>query len=241
MSKFRLVSARLLGCVALLLPGLTGAQASQDAPLTPPPAVVRVYRPQYLGLEEALAMARAECSSSPVCIGSLGNGYFEIRTDPGAHERIAALMRKEDAPPRTQRIEAILLTANDQQPADLSRLPDGGKAVLQDLRGLLAFQNFQVVGMAAVLSSGGQVELEVAKRFRVLMFVEKDRSSERAIYVKKLRVLADEKPNPVIDTAVTIQLGETVVVGASSLDDGKQALVVLLSVLPVSGGKTAPN
>ena len=151
------------------------------------------------------------------------------------------MFEKADAPPQTLRLQAIVLSADDQRESDLARLPEGGKAVLDELRSVLVFRNFQVLGVASVLSSGGAVQLEIAKRFRVQMLIDNQRRSDQTIFVRDLKVLVDDRGGPVIDTALTMPLGEPVVVGASSVEGGKQALVLLLSARPLAGESTGGN
>jgi hypothetical protein len=249
---------RPLVLLLLALPLAAGAAgAAQDS--TPPPAsdYGNRYEIRFLDTHAAELLAwnqcpaRERCRISSVAVsddqGKNTKRYLDVRADAATHERIVRALAKEDAAPRTRTFQVSLLLADDKPEAAATRLPDGAQKALQDIRGFLPFKGYHVLDTAWLRTTDNAEGRLVGLRSQGYTVRLRARSvgdvEGKSLYVDAFQiredgsgpiVTADGKnrgPRTLIDTGFGMNVGETVVVGTSKLDDGEQALVILVTAV----------
>ncbi len=255
---------RIMALLFLLLPGaLAAAQQEQPKVQVPAqPAYTVKYDIRYMDLHAAEVLAWDQCAQREKCqvsastlIGVAGvRGQLTIYTDSATHEKIARALAREDASPRTQNFQFLLLAASTKGGSTGLEVPANAQKALNDLKGFLPFKSYELLDTAWVRATqgdgiqarlvgrqGAQYELEL--RFR-----NAGTQEDRSLFVDGFVLKAEhfqppalangEKPAPrpgrrLIDTSFGLKEGETIVVGTSKIDGGDEALVLLLTAMPV--------
>jgi hypothetical protein len=250
---------RPLVLLLLALPLVAAAAgAAQDSGATPAPDYTNRYEIRFLDTHAAELLAWNQCPARERCrVSSMTTSddqgkntrrYLEVRADAATHERIVRALAKEDAAPRTRTFQVSLLLADNKPEGEATRLPDSAQKALQDIRGFLPFKSYHVLDTAWLrttdIAEGRLVGLRsqgylVRLRARSVGDVE-----GKNLYVDAFQVREDPSSGPLvnadgknraprtlIDTSFGMNVGETVVVGTSKLDDGEQALVILVTAV----------
>ncbi len=237
------------GMLLLLFPllGLATATAEEAAPAAKDGAdktFTRVYRYQYITAKQASGLVYQQCT------GAMKAGYacgttevlenrsmIQVRADEATHAAIAAALKEVDLPPPTQSFQLLLVEASKGGTSD-DAIPENARQALDALRGLLPYKSFRVIDIgwfrtssSARISLGGPRGYESVLRFRG------DPKSGGALFVEDFELVLAVSKYPVLTTSLTMNPGETVVVGTSKLvtdsklDGGDKALVVLLTAV----------
>ncbi|HEY9420444.1 MAG TPA: hypothetical protein VIW92_03435 [Thermoanaerobaculia bacterium] len=254
--------ARIIALLFLLLPGSLAA-AQQEQPKVPvQPTYTVKYDIRYMDLHAAEVLAWDQCAQKEKCqisastLNGVANvrGQLTIYTDSATHEKIARALARADASPRTQNFQFLLLAASTQGGSAGLEVPANAQKALTDLKGFLPFKSYELLDSAWVRATqgdgiqarlvgrqGAQYELEL--RFR-----NTGTQEDRSLFVDGFVLKAEpfqppalangEKPAPrpgrrLIDTSFGLKEGETIVVGTSKIDGGDEALVLLLTAVPV--------
>lgn len=250
---------RILVLLSLLLPG--SLAAAQQEPKIQSAYTVK-YDIRYMDLHAAEVLAWDQCSQKERCQVSASTligagsvkGQLNVYADSATHEKVARALARADASPRTQNFQFLLLAASTQGGNAGLEVPANAQKALTDLKGFLPFKSYELLDTAWVRATqgdgvqarlvgrqGAQYELEL--RFRNTGTPE-----DRGLFVDGFRLTAEpfqppalangEKPAPrpsrrLIDTSFGLKEGETIVVGTSKIDGGDEALVLLLTAVPV--------
>lgn len=233
MRKLRLA---LLSVLVTTVPGTVLAQNASPPVPHPPTEVVGVYTVEHLHLEEAAAHALSQCPP-PVyenCHIDIKKGFFEVLADPSVQAKVAAILKEKDVPPPRHLLQAILIRAdgNESEPRAL-QLPDDARKAIEDLSSVLVFKNYRSIGTARAASDGGIIDFSVGEGFRMQVESRVDRATGNNIKIDRFQLTKEGIDRPLMSTTLNMRLGETVVVGSSTLGDGQEALIVLLTALPM--------
>jgi hypothetical protein len=231
---------RLASTLSLLLAlsSPLGALAAQDP--APHPVTTLRYEVRYLSDHAATALAWEQCEQKDACrIGALtgpgGRGaVMDVTADAATQERFARALAEHDTP-RTQSFQLVLLAASPKPDGAPPTLAAGAQKALDDIRGFLPFKSYRILDAAlmrvaqndiaqarvAALGPGGY---KVALRFR-----------SGGLDGRKLAIdgfSLDDAKGDIIQTSFAMDVGETVVVGTSSITGSEEALVAILTALP---------
>jgi hypothetical protein len=247
----------------LLPGALAAAQQEQPKVQVPvQPAYTVKYDIRYMDLHAAEVLAWDQCAQKEKCQVSASTligagsvrGQLTIYTDSATHEKIARSLARADASPRTQNFQFLLLAASLKGGSAGLEVPANAQKALTDLKSFLPFKSYELLDTAWVRATpgdgvqarlvgrqGAQYELEL--RFRSTGTQE-----DRSLFVDGFVLRAEpfqppalangEKPvarpgRRLIDTSFGLKEGETIVVGTSKVDGGDEALVLLLTAMPV--------
>ncbi|NKB87708.1 MAG: hypothetical protein GKS06_05755 [Acidobacteria bacterium] len=210
---------------------------------------VRVYTPQFLETTNAAALAFQVCGSGDRCsIESMGDQGVVLGATAEIHAEFANLLSARDVPPPTQEFRVIVLRAD--QSGALPDVPADAQDALADLREMLTYTGFEIMGSAWLRTSGyGRTTLGEAGSFGVELQFSGDPRQNDTLLVREFglshsivnwmgedgsgeRVAMLGEPKTILVSQFGISVGETVVVGTSRLNGGSEALVVLLTALP---------
>ncbi len=239
----------LVLCAAAAVPA-AAAQGGAEAV----PHYDNAYRVFHLGLHAAEVLAWEQCADKTRCrvTGSTSNDgtFLHVRADVQVHEKIARALAREDAAPRTQVFQILLLQAGGvgegQAPPEL---PAGAAKALADLQGFLPYKGYRLLDSAwlratdsvrARLVAGEGASLETALQFRRVGDAKSDRLFVHVFRVREegdSPALVNAKgerraPRMLLDTSFELAIGETIVVGTSRIDGAEEALVILLTAAP---------
>lgn len=245
--------------IALSLLLLAGAGVTAAAPAvaaqnaaTVAPTTGNRYRIFHLDLHAAELLAWEQCTQKERCqvTGATSDGVssIDLHADAATHERFARVLAREDAAPRTQIFQVMLLEAATagaaEAPADLAA---GARQALADLQAFLPFKSYRLLDNAWLRATSnvvgrlvgtGGVSYEVGLHFRR---VGDSKSDQLFVSSFRLReegdaVLVNEKgerraPRMLLNTSFDLSAGETIVVGTSRVDGTDKALVILLTAV----------
>jgi hypothetical protein len=231
----------LLACLIPAAP----ASAAEKAPEGDP--VWRAYPLHYLDVREAGLLIESrvpemlmheERSLRYEVLGGTSfpgdarpRGYLKAFAEDGLQDRIAAILAESDHPPQTHVFHVVLLEAS----SEASGVPDvsaGARAALEELRGLLPFKGYRLIDSALVRSSG-RSEVSLGEGFDLRFAFRIGPSSDKPLEVEEFAMysrLVEGHPAQ-MQTSFSAGIGETVVVGTSTPQDKRGALVVLMTAV----------
>lgn len=244
--------------LTLLLPGSLAA-AQQEQPRTPIYTVQ--YDIRYMDLHAAEVLAWDQCAQKEKCqvraatitVGPV-RGHLAVEADNPTHEKIARALAREDATPRTQNFQLLLLAASTKAGSAGLEVPANAQKALSDLKGFLPFKSYELLDTAwvrATQDDGIQARLvgrQGASHIVQLRFRNAGTKEDRSLFVDGFNLRAEPFSPPVpeggekqptrparslIETSFGLKEGETIVVGTSKIDGGDEALVLLLTAVPV--------
>lgn len=170
-----------------------------------------------------------------------------VASDTEAPEAPAATPKPSSHGGRTQLFQVILLRGSTSGPEELVGLPKNAEKAIRDVRDFLPFKSYKLLDSGLVrIEEGmdGSVRLEgVAPQQYDVRVAWQEKGAKLSIWhfaVMPVRLksapplppgVAPEADRPLITTAFSIDVGETIVVGSSKLG-GDQALVILFTALP---------
>ncbi len=235
---------RLKPALALLLslPGTlalpAGAHAAQESQTT-----LR-YEVRYLNDHAASALAWEQCPQKDACrMGALpgpnGRGaVMDVTADAATHERFVRALAERDVP-RSQQFQLILLAAGNRPGAgpggESPALSPGAQKALDDIRSFLPFKSYRIVDAALIRVAQydvaqAQVAGLAANTYTVVLRFRAGGLDGRKLAIDSFNLEAGARD--LIQTSFAMDVGETVVVGTSSVGGSDEALVVLLTAMP---------
>jgi len=250
---------RIALLLSTLLPGSLAAQQLEP----PRPSIYTVqYDIRYIDLHAAEVLAWDQCTQKERCVirasavsgDPAKRGAVAIEADNAVHEKFARALAREDAAPRTQNFQLLLLAASTKAGSPGTEVPANAQKALSDLKGFLPFKSYELLDTAWVRATQDEalsarlVGRQGAQNQVQLRFRNTGTKEDRSLYVDGFSLRAEPfSPPPaaggekqparparsLIETAFSLKEGETIVVGTSKVDGGDEALVVLLTAVPV--------
>lgn len=230
--------------VCLALAAATAAAAQPEA------LAVRAYNFRHFDgrLAEALFWEICEEEGDTRCaVVHADGGQLQARADLAVQRRMARLIAERDVLPASQRLQVHLLSAVPGSAALPERLGAEPRRALEDLAAVLGPRRFVLLDSGLIemvevattrLAGPGGVLLDAKLRLREVGGLDNEKlhldvwlavpgrgeqaPAEGAGYLR---------PGGLLETSLSLQAGETVVVGTSRLDGGEEGLVLLLTAL----------
>ncbi len=236
MTSPRLTSTFML---LLALSGPLAALAAQD-PSANSTQTVR-YEVHYLSDHAATALAWEQCVQKDNCRivalpGAGGRGaVMDVVADAATQEKFARILAERDVP-RTQQFQLVLLAASPKPNGAPPTLSKGSQKALDDIREFLPFKSYRILDASLIrvtqddvaqgrIAGLGGLSYRVSLRFRA-----------GGVDGKKLVLdgfgLDDQGDRDLIQTSFAMDVGETVVVGTSTVSGSEEALVAILTAVP---------
>ena len=181
-------------------------------------------------------------------VRAAGGEALVVRGTPAVHEAVARMLNSAALTRRpTQTFHFSLIAGKAGAPGFSGDIPEAGKAALRDVRELLPFKNFRLIDSGLVrMQRNGQVRLSGdGNTYRVSLdyneWVGTPDSPQFGLHRLVLLQLVSgasedgeggrHEVTGVLETSLTLQLGETVVVGTSKLNGGDEALILLVTAV----------
>lgn len=215
------------------------------------------YEIRFMDLHAAEVLAWDQCGQKERCRvaaqtapGEKRKGFLEVRAEAAVQEKVVRALAREDRQPRTHGFQIVLLAANVKAGGGSPEVPANVQKALADLKGFLPFKSYEVLDTAWL--SGTQdrgmearlVDRQGAGYPIALQFHDTGSPTGHTLFADVFRLRADPfKPQgstetrpggSLIDTSFGVKEGETLVVGTSKVSGSSEALVVLLTAVPVS-------
>ena len=233
MRAFRLPTA-----AALLLLACPAFAAQDSGPRT----YDSRYDIRYLDVHTAETLAWEQCPDKNACVvmGAVNTNnrgsVLTVRADSETHAKLARVLAERDSAPQTQVFHLVLLAAGNKPNGPAPTLAAGAQKALDDLKGFLPFKSYRIVDTALIRVTRDDVAqariaglfsntYEVAMRFRTAG------PDGKKLFIDGFGI-DDEKNNDLIQTSFAMDVGETVVVGTSSVGGSEEALVAILTAVP---------
>lgn len=233
---------RLSIALLLLACPFVASAAQEEAPpktSTRPDAYFGRYIVRYLDVYSAQTLAWEQCPRKDACeikgLSQDRGAALDITVDAATHDRIARAFAEHDVP-RTQNFQLVVLAASTKPNGDVPALYKGAQKALDDIKAFLPFKSYRILdtGLIRVTQydlARAQVAGLSADTYQVVL-----RFRTAGVEGKKLIIdtfgLEDRKDNNLIQTSFSMDVGETVVVGTSSVYATEESLVVLMSAMP---------
>jgi hypothetical protein len=209
-------------------------------------AMGRTFEFRILDPDVADALAWRACgdATQELCrVASSSERSVTVIAEPAVHAAIAAAIAEAEAVPPSQVFQVVLLQAENNGDAGLSRLPAPASRALADAREFLPYSGYTLLG-SALLRTDARASSIVngpdERDYRAeLTYRDEVGTHGHRLVVQRFsldRVASARAANeqayeylPVLDTSFSMKPGETVIVGTSKLEGAGRALVVLLT------------
>jgi hypothetical protein len=235
-------SLRPIATLLLLLACPLLALAAQDKPRErPEPAYGSRYDIRYLSVHAAESLVWDLCPKKDACVvrglaNASGRGaVLEVTVDHETHARIAKALAERDSAPRTQVFQLVLLAAGNK-PNGAPALSEGAQKALDDMRKFLPFTSYRMLDTALLRVTQDDVgQAQVAgfnvHPYKVAMRFRPGGADGKELFIDGFGL---DEPNghDLIQTSFSMNVGETVVVGTSSVGAEQDSLVAILTALP---------
>lgn len=199
------------------------------------------YEVRYLNIHAAEVLAWEQCPQKNCRVAALANGngrgvVMEVEGDAATHERIAKALAERDSAPRTQVFQLVLLAAGSKPNGPAPTLSKGAQKALDDMKQFLPFTHYRMLDTALLrvtqddVAQGTVGGLSVHP-YKVTMRFRAGGADGKALFIDGFGL---DEPNDrdLIQTSFSMDVGETVVVGTSSVGSAQEALVAILTALP---------
>jgi hypothetical protein len=222
---------------ALLLLASPAVRATQDGPRT----YDNRYEIRYLDIHAAETLAWEQCPDKNACVvmSALNTdrrgGVLTVRADSETHAKLARVLAERDSAPPTQTFHLVLLAAGNKD-GSAPELAAGARKALDDMKGFLPFKSYRVVDTALVrVIRDEMVQARVlgpsGSNATLMLRFSSGGADGKKLFVNTFN-LSDEKSGRLIQTAFSMDVGESIVVGTSSVSGSEEALVTILTAVP---------
>jgi hypothetical protein len=230
------VKKSLILCMALAVATAAGAQPEGNAPQ-------RAYEFRHLDARVAEALFWQICEEegdARCAVLNAAGRALVVRADLPVQRRMARLIAERDVLPASQRLQIHLLSATPGAAAIPERLGAEPRRALEDLAAVLGPRRFVLLdsGLVSIadvtttrLAGPGGVLLDAKLRLREVSGLENDKLYVDVWLAVPERSGADLRSGSLLETSLSLDAGETVVVGTSRVDGGEEGLVLLLTAL----------
>jgi hypothetical protein len=245
--------ASALAALAALAATAASAQSPPDTPI-----MSRSFEVRSVDTRVVETWVWDLCEQHPgeechvVAISPGNPSQLTVRGTPSVISKVARLLAERDALfEPTQTFQLILVEGSRDGGMDRA-LPANAAAALADVAQFLPFDSFRLLDTALLSTTrDGQTALSGLNDVRYdaeLSFRRVQAIDGPVILIHRLRVVSEpiwHGPEPggeegrwvedrVIETSLSVKVGETAVVGTSKLNGGDEALILLLTALPSS-------
>lgn len=233
-----------------LLVGIALAAATSAAAQPAEEAGDRAYQLRHLDsrVAEALFWDLCDAERDGCKVHSATGGGLTVRAPQAVQRRMALLLAERDVLLPSQRLQLHLLVAGRDRGQIPEALNAGPRKALEDLAAVLGYQSFVLLDSALVvtvdsaranLAGPGGLILDATLRVRAVTGLENDKLLvDLSLVVPGRQEQAQAaggggfRPGSLLNTSLSLEAGETVVVGTSRVDGGDEGLVLLLTALP---------
>lgn len=226
-----------LSMTALLLLLAGPAALSAQEPNTPE---IR-YEVRFLDAHAAEALAWDLCPDKNLCqVQGLRNAtnrgtLLTVRATPETHARLARALSERDLP-RTQSFQVVLLAAGGKPDGGTPDLAPGARKALDDLKQFLPYKTYRTLDTAWIRINQDDVAQArmaglLGATYSLVIRFRAGGPEGKQLFVEGFG-LAEGKDRNLIQTTFAMDVGETVVVGTSSVSGSQEALVALLTAVP---------
>ena len=232
-------SLRPLATLLLLLACPLMASAAQDRP---EPSYRSRYDIRYLSVHTAESLVWDLCPQKDACLvrglaNANGRGaVLDVNADHETHARIAKALADRDSAPPTQVFQLVLLAAGNKSNGPAPTLSAGAQKALDDMKKFLPFTHYRMLDTALLRVTQNDVaHAQIAgfdpNRYTVAMRFRSGGTDGKALFIDGFG-LKEMNDRTLIQTSFSMNVGETVVVGTSSVGAEQDSLVAILTALP---------
>ena len=229
--------------IALLLLACPLAARQEEAPPTTSTrsdAYFGRYIVRYLDVYSAQTLAWEQCPRKEACeikgMSQDRGAVLDITVDAATHDRLARAFAEHDGP-RTQSFQLVILAASAKANGDVPALYKGAQKALDDIKGFLPFKSYRILDTAWIRvtqfdAARAQVAGLSPNTYEVFLRFRTAGVDGKKLIIDNFALSEDKTDKHLIQTAFSMDMGETVVVGTSSVDAAQESLVVLMSAMP---------
>ncbi|MES1242857.1 MAG: hypothetical protein ABUT39_14675 [Acidobacteriota bacterium] len=200
------------------------------------------YEIRYLDIHAAESLAWEQCPDKSACVvmGALNvdrrGGALTVRADSETHAKLARVLAEKDAAPPTQTFHVVLLAAGNKDSNPAPELAAGARKALDDMKGFLPFKSYRVVDTSLIrVIRDETVQARVlgpsGSNATLILRFSSGGADGKKLYLNTF-TLNDEKSGRLLQTAFSMDVGESIVVGTSSVSGSDEALVTIVTAVP---------
>jgi hypothetical protein len=228
------VSPALRSLVSFLwVLALASTLTAQTAPARPQGEVVlQAYTFHHQRAGEAVALITPLLSPKGTIELQPGGNTLVIRDVRAALDRIVPVLRRFDHPPRAMRLEVFIVRASRNTVSPQVRHSDLPEQLTKRLRGLLAYDNFDLEAQARLSGvEGQQVVYEMGQGYKV-SFSFGTLNDER-VKLSGFRISRQgegQQEKILLQANVPLQCDQTMSLGLAKSEGSREALMMVLTL-----------
>ena len=232
----RLIAILVLAAVLLVPAGVVLAQEAQER--QKPEIVERIFTIQHGDVQAIYRMIRSFVTAWGTINADENSSIIVVRDTSEAVAHMAAIIAEMDLAPENIGLTFFAFRATKGGSRTIPEgLPEGVKRGLNELAGVMAYRVFNPIdsGMLTLASSAERGELRLTgiggADLEISFKISYSRQSKHLQLHKLLvRLEKDDEGTSLMQTDIGVDDGGVAVVGASRLDGGEEALVVILTM-----------
>lgn len=199
------------------------------------------YEVRFLDVHTAETLAWELCPDKNACVveglrnATSRGSILNVRATPDTHARLAKALSERDLP-RTQSFQVVLLAAGGKPDGGTPDLAPGARKALDDLKQFLPYKTYRTLDTAWIRINQDDVAQArmaglLGSTYDLVIRFRTGGPEGKQLFVEGFG-LAEGKNGNLIHTTFAMDVGETVVVGTSSVKGSQEALVALLTAVP---------
>jgi len=234
---------RMIPTAATLLTGVM-CLGNAGAAAEPMPARgdAKVYVLNFNPAAQASNLVRDPCQAidSGCRINIVNDTVMTVTASAEAQAKVADLLRQVDVPPRSQTFHIMILEAGMER-LPRADLPEGAARALDESSRLLPYKGYRLLEQGLLTTTErGKIALgDPENGFEAQLRMDGGADPASRLLIRSFEMtrakweqVGDHQTRrTVIETSFTIDPGQTVVLGASHLEGGDQAVVVLVTAV----------
>lgn len=218
--------AALVGLLAYLL---AASLAAQDAT-----AVIRVYSLKHVSVAEIYPYIQPLLSRGGDLRFQPSQNLLQVKDIPERQRLVEQMVASLDVPPSSYRIAVKFLEASQAPPAGDVREEVTG--IGAQLKGLMPYASYVILEQLVIEGTpGDQISYRLGKDYQVEFNLRRVLQHPQMIQLSGLRLFrvakalggGEERLIPVLRTTLNLTVGQTHVLGASAMQGGAKALVMV--------------
>jgi hypothetical protein len=210
----------------------------------------RTYDIRILDSDVAEAIVQKVCDQSGTqfcAVADVSSSEISVEATITAQAKIAAALAKAQVVPSAQVFQVTMIEAENNGDKGLGNVPEPARAALNDARGFLPFNGYQLLGTAVLRTDsnasaiingpqGADYACELAFRHAITrdghkLVLRRFQLSRMPPQTEFGQYREGASAVEILNTSFGMRPGETIVVGTSKLEGANRALVVLLTAL----------
>jgi hypothetical protein len=233
-------------CASIPSPAFSAGDAAE-------PLLARAYELRHRSLTDAAVLVNSELSPEGSVKMQLRLRTLVVEDHPSVLDRIDALLKGFDVPPRNVEVTLTLLLGSDAREGESANRTVGPREISREIRGVsealgdfTKWTDYSLLGSQSVTGiEGRSVTARLSEEYRVTLEVESVQPPTarapqgmitlRSLVLQKVVRLdgGGERVDDLYSTAIKLHAGKLLMVGAARSPESRKALFLTIKARPV--------